>query len=509
VSNKTTISVTITGDASKLRRAAEEAGGTIVDLDKKGSSSFKNIRDSATGFLAADGVQALMSFGGELLGLGSQLEAMKVKSKTVFGDSYKDVAEWADGVNESLGLSDDAVVGMAANMADLLKPMGFNEKQAADLSKQFVDLSGALSAWSGGTKSAAEVSEIMSDALLGETDGLKQLGISISAAEVEQRAMVMTGKASADALTAQEKALATQALILEKSTDAQTAWNDGSMDGIKKSNEMKASWEDLKAQMAEKLLPAAQAVTAWIVDDFIPGAQATAAWINENIVPALVSMGRWINENIVPALQDFGRFIRDDVVPALVVIGKFINEKVIPPLAALTEFWIKLQLKVAEVYLSVTTKVDDLVEFFIELPGRLADIGEGMFDFIKESFKSAINFVIDGWNSLEFKIPGFDPPGPGPKFGGFTLGMPDIPRLAAGAVVMPSSGGSLVNVAEGGEPEMVLPLSKARQMGFGGDSGGYYIDLRGASVYGLDDLDRKLEDSIARLKRRGSPALAS
>ena len=41
-----------------------------------------------------------------------------------------------------------------------------------------------LRAWSGGQTSAAEVSDILAKAMLGETDGLKQLGISISQDEV-------------------------------------------------------------------------------------------------------------------------------------------------------------------------------------------------------------------------------------------------------------------------------------------------------------------------------------
>jgi hypothetical protein len=64
-------------------------------------------------------------------------------------------------------------------MGDLLKPMGFTADQAADMSTEMVGLAGALSAWSGGTIDAAGVADIMTKAMLGETDGLKALGISM------------------------------------------------------------------------------------------------------------------------------------------------------------------------------------------------------------------------------------------------------------------------------------------------------------------------------------------
>lgn len=77
-------------------------------------------------------------------------------------------------------------------------------------------------------------------------------------------------------------------------------------------------------------------------------------------------------------------------------------------------------------------------------------------DAIVGAFKAAINFIIRGWNAIEFKIPGFKV---GPvKFGGFTLGLPDIPELAQGGIVSPVSGGVLARIGEGGRPERIEPL---------------------------------------------------
>lgn len=111
-------------------------------------------------------------------------------------------------------------------------------------------------------------------------------------------------------------------------------------------------------------------------------------------------------------------------------------------------------------------KIDGIVEFFGNVPERLARGGRRMFDWIKTAFESAINFVIRAWNRLEFKIPGFDPPGPGPKFGGFTLGLPQIDpvRLAEGGLIRGRPGsGILAQIGEATRPtnEAVLPLPDA------------------------------------------------
>lgn len=121
----------------------------------------------------------------------------------------------------------------------------------------------------------------------------------------------------------------------------------------------------------------------------------------------------------------------------------------------------------SEVVRFIGGHLDDVVDFFKKAPGRIASATHGMWNGISAAFKAAMNYVIDGWNALQFKIPGFSV-GPA-HFAGFTLGVPDIPRLAHGGVVRARPGGTLVDVGEGGEDEVVAPLSKLGGMIGGGD----------------------------------------
>lgn len=75
---------------------------------------------------------------------------------------------------------------------------------------------------------------------------------------------------------------------------------------------------------------------------------------------------------------------------------------------------------------------DQIVSWVGGFAGTVAGVARGMWDGISNAFKSALNWVIDRWNGLEFTIPGFS--AFGVNIGGFTLGVPDIPRLAAGLV---------------------------------------------------------------------------
>jgi phage-related protein len=126
---------------------------------------------------------------------------------------------------------------------------------------------------------------------------------------------------------------------------------------------------------------------------------------------------------------------------------------------ALTEFVERLKRGLGVFRDLFVNVFNGIVDFFVDVVARLARGGKNIFGFVKDSFKAALNFVINGWNSLRFTIPSF---GVGPvKFPGFELGVPRIPLLANGAIVR---GPMLAGIGEAG-PEAVIPISRpARAM---------------------------------------------
>jgi len=122
----------------------------------------------------------------------------------------------------------------------------------------------------------------------------------------------------------------------------------------------------------------------------------------------------------------------------------------------------------------IITNWDAIIGFFSGLGAKIGTAASGMWDGIKTSFKSAINWVIDKWNDFKFELGGGSILGVDiPKI---SLETPNIPRLAEGGVVPATPGGRLVRVAEAGESEVVAPLSKFNAMlnGAGGKGGDTY-----------------------------------
>ncbi|MCA9540545.1 MAG: hypothetical protein KC620_16710 [Myxococcales bacterium] len=196
-----------------------------------------------------------------------------------------------------------------------------SREQAAKMSTETVGLAGALAEWSGGQKSAAEVSDILTKAYLGETDGLKALGISISAADVSARLAAKGQDELTGSALEQARALAIQELVFEKSTDAQKRFADGADSAARKQAEMRASINEAKEALAMALAPALAAVVTKMAE----------------FVPIVISIASTIGSRLVPAARAFGGII-GDLAPHLATVATEIAEKLTPFLLPLAGF---------------------------------------------------------------------------------------------------------------------------------------------------------------------------
>lgn len=110
----------------------------------------------------------------------------------------------------------------------------------------------------------------------------------------------------------------------------------------------------------------------------------------------------------------------------------------------------------------VVGAIDSVTAAVTGMPGRIAAAATGMWDGLKNSFKSAMNWIIGKWNNLSLTVSG----GTflGQKIDAFTFTTPDIPMLAGGGLVRATPGGRMVGVAEAGQDEIVSPVDQMRQI---------------------------------------------
>lgn len=121
---------------------------------------------------------------------------------------------------------------------------------------------------------------------------------------------------------------------------------------------------------------------------------------------------------------------------------------------AIAKNWSKIKAGAGAVVGWVKDKFSDLVGFFKGMPSKISSAVSGMWNGLKDSFRSAMNYLIEKWNSFSItvdipdKIPGLPD--------SFSFSTPNVPYFAKGGVVDRATLGVF---GEAG-PEAVVPLDR-------------------------------------------------
>jgi len=183
----------------------------------------------------------------------------------------------------------------------------------------------------------------------------------------------------------------------------------------------------------------------------------------------------------------------EQILPPLVELLEALMPVILPLVEILTELLVPIIKIVVQVFKFLLAAIKPIIGFIGQLVKGMKTGFAGFGDFFKGIIngwltlvQGFINFFIDGINNLiktANKGLGFLGDLIGKKLTISLLGKVNIPKLANGGIVTPSPGGSIVNVAEAGEAEAIIPLSKLGNVG-GGNT--YVININRASMSGED-----------------------
>lgn len=338
----------------------------------------------------------------------TEVQASMAKSRTVFDSELASVEAWAGKNAAAIGLARQEAVGLATNFADLLIPMGFSREMAAGMSTDVVGLSGALSSWSNGQFTAVEVAERLNAAMLGEREGLKALGISISEADVVARLAANGQKDLTGAALEQAKALATQQLIFEKSTDAQTAFADGTETLYEKQLKQDAMWKQVRETVARSFIPVIESASEMVSKYLMPALGRFETWVVDHMPQIQATFDKvfsfvgksanWITENIVPplidAFQRFRNWLKDHEGEIKAVWQGFQDKMDKLKTWAVEEVWPRI------------IKAMDALRAWLFDGGSSSNANkiEGIFLDMKDAMGSLLSMAEDAWPGIEKAI---------------------------------------------------------------------------------------------------------
>lgn len=186
----------------------------------------------------------------------------------------------------------------------------------------------------------------------------------------------------------------------------------------------------------------ALAVLGDIAEILWPGSKRASSTIFEQVKSAMQGWHEWLSDpKNQKAIQDWIDKIQDFAERLQGIVAR------VDEWTSKIDSWKNGAVTAAKIVATVFT---GLAGVAWTMRRSIAGAFSGMWDGLKEAFRSAVNWVIDKWNRLKFHAPVVN--FMGSSFGGGEIGLPPVQRLAHGGIA-----GGLAMVGERGRELVRLP----------------------------------------------------
>lgn len=451
--------------------------------------------------------------------IGKQTEAVIKSTGGAAQVSASQIGDLSEAISKKTGVDDEAIqsgANLLLTFTNIKNGVGEGDKVFDRATKTLVDMGAALG--TDVSSSAVQLGKALNDPIAG-ISALSRVGVTFTD---EQKETIRTMVEAGDVAAAQGVILDELGKEFGGSAEAQATASD----------KAKVAIGNLQESVGGLLVPAVDSFAGILNDKVLPAVQSTVDWFDKHRtvayilggvigvlaigygaytaaqVVSTVATGAWSAATGVASAAQWvlnAALSANPIGLVVVAIGLLVGALVVAynkvdwfrdavdgvgrGIASffgwVSEHWPLLLAILTGPFglavLFITDHWDSIVNFITGLPDRIGRAASGMWDGIVSAFKGAINTIIRGWNSIQFKIPGFKigPVG----YDGFTLGVPDIPLLAGGGVAFSPT---LVGVGEypgaRSNPEIIAPqrvmldtFTKALEEWSGNGGGGLHV----------------------------------
>lgn len=206
-----TINGQMTPALNGVKNAAGQAGREIerTNLSVGGlTKSIKGLTKLGPALIAAFSVKVFADF-----------EKATKTAAIVFGDSADEIIAFSKGINKELGTTAAGALQFATNIGNAIQGVGFSARTTTAateaLTTRVADVAAALS------RTPQQIATAFQLAIEGNTRGLKQLGITISGLDTQNKALALGFKGSFSDLSDAQKAAVLYSLVLERTNKFQ------------------------------------------------------------------------------------------------------------------------------------------------------------------------------------------------------------------------------------------------------------------------------------------------
>lgn len=243
-----------------LDKAARAQKGFTRDLERgargavAATVSYKGL-GRAAGFASAQflGGAGLVFAFKSVVNEASRVQEETEKTNVIFGRNAAEVQKWSRTLAQSFGVGSGAALEAAGQFGNMLRPLGFAPKLAADMSKRLVELGADMASFNNIKPDEALLA--LQAGLAGQVRPLRRLGVFLSVARIKEEALTAGITKNANKLTQAQKVQAAYNIILKDTRLQQgdVARNTESLSVAQ--SKLRAGIENLEEGIGTKLLP--------------------------------------------------------------------------------------------------------------------------------------------------------------------------------------------------------------------------------------------------------------
>lgn len=278
--------------------------------------------------LASKAIGKLTSGISDSIKLAGRFEESQNKLNVTFSNVSNQANKMRDNLVKAFGFSSLEATNLLGSTGDLLTGFGFAQEKALGLSNQVQQLAADLASFQNLEGGAAQASEALTKALLGETESAKSLGIVIRQNTPEFRDQVKSLMQTQGVTESVAKAQVIFQQALDQSKNALGDFGRTQDSFANVQRRIQAGFEDIKIIIGRNFLPVLTDLSKGFLEninrfkDFIQTAEG--ATIVAKIAVTIGAAFRIITENIQQAFTVIFSFVKG-VVEAGKTVGAFFN----------------------------------------------------------------------------------------------------------------------------------------------------------------------------------------
>lgn len=232
-------------DTQGVRRGVSNIRGQLTSLEG-------TVRKIGSVIAAAFAFTKLIQFGREAIQLGSDLQEVQNVVDVTFTTMSEKVNEFAKNADVAAGLSETMAKQYVGTFGAMSKSFGFTEKDAYEMSTALTQLSGDVASFYNISQDLAYIK--LKSVFTGETETLKDLGVVMTQAALDQYALANGFGKTTGQMTEQEKVALRYQFVMQKLAGASGDFVRTADGWANQVRVLKLKFDSLKATVGQGLI---------------------------------------------------------------------------------------------------------------------------------------------------------------------------------------------------------------------------------------------------------------